>query len=226
MLKSLSLSFILLISSFSAMAAGMKPEVPVLFLDDQHREATIIVLNTDNSPALLHSSLQTIPEDPENKLLVTPQLVKVDGGKKQQVRVVLKDGIKINKQKMQRINFISVPQDDGKKDRARILVGQNIPVIISPASLPLNTTPWTGLTFNRTGSTLTITNPTDYIVRLTEQVDLLPAARSVSLKKTYILPGEKVTVALPAAIAHNVKSVRLHPVTRYGILTSPYDAQL
>ncbi|WP_313655233.1 fimbria/pilus chaperone family protein [Pantoea sp.] len=226
MLKSLSLSFILLISAFSALAAGMKPEVPVLFLDDQHREATITVLNTDNSPALLHSSLQTIPEDPENKLIVTPQLVKVDGGKKQQVRVVLKDGIKINKQKMQRINFISVPQDDGKKNRARILVGQNIPVIISPASLPLNTTPWTGLTFNRTGSTLTITNPTDYIVRLTEQVDLLPAARSVSLKKTYILPGEKVTLALPAAIANNVKSVRLHPVTRYGILTAPYDAQL
>jgi len=226
LLKSLSLSFILLISAFSALAAGMKPEVPVLFLDDQHREATITVLNTDNSPALLHSSLQTIPEDPENKLIVTPQLVKVDGGKKQQVRVVLKDGIKINKQKMQRINFISVPQDDGKKNRARILVGQNIPVIISPASLPLNTTPWTGLTFNRTGSTLTITNPTDYIVRLTEQVDLLPAARSVSLKKTYILPGEKVTLALPAAIANNVKSVRLHPVTRYGILTAPYDAQL
>lgn len=226
MLKSLSLSFILLISAFSALAAGIKPEVPVLFLDDQHRETTITVLNTDNSPALLHSSLQTIPEDPENKLIVTPQLVKVDGGKKQQVRVVLKDGIKINKQKMQRINFISVPQDDGKKNRARILVGQNIPVIISPASLPLNTTPWTGLTFNRTGSTLTITNPTDYIVRLTEQVDLLPAARSVSLKKTYILPGEKVTLALPAAIANNVKSVRLHPVTRYGILTAPYDAQL
>lgn len=226
MLKSLSLSFILLISAFSALAAGMKPEVPVLFLDDQHREATITVLNTDNSPALLHSSLQTIPEAPENKLIVTPQLVKVDGGKKQQVRVVLKDGIKINKQKMQRINFISVPQDDGKKNRARILVGQNIPVIISPASLPLNTTPWTGLTFNRTGSTLTITNPTDYIVRLTEQVDLLPAARSVSLKKTYILPGEKVTLALPAATANNVKSVRLHPVTRYGILTAPYDAQL
>jgi len=226
LLKSLSLSFILLISAFSALAAGIKPEVPVLFLDDQHRETTITVLNTDNSPALLHSSLQTIPEDPENKLIVTPQLVKVDGGKKQQVRVVLKDGIKINKQKMQRINFISVPQDDGKKNRARILVGQNIPVIISPASLPLNTTPWTGLTFNRTGSTLTITNPTDYIVRLTEQVDLLPAARSVSLKKTYILPGEKVTLALPAAIANNVKSVRLHPVTRYGILTAPYDAQL
>lgn len=226
MLKFLAFIFTLFITTSSALAAGMKPEVPVLFLDDQQREATITVLNTDNSPALLHSSLQTIAEDPENKLIVTPQLVKVEGGKKQQIRVVLKDGIKLDKQKLQRINFISVPQDDGKKNRARILVGQNIPVILSPADLPLNTTPWKGLTFRRAGSSLSITNPTPYIVRLTAKVDLLPGTHSVDLKKTYILPGEKINLALPAATADNIKSARLHPVTRYGVLTTPYDAQL
>lgn len=221
--------FLAVLFSFSAstlFAAGMKPEVPVLFLDDQNREATINVLNTDNSTALLHSRLQTIPEDPENKLIITPQLVRVEGGKKQQIRVVLKDGVKLDKQKMQRIDFVSIPQDDGKKNRARILIGQNIPVILSPADLPLNTTPWTGLTFHRTGSSLSVENPTPYIVRLTKQVDLLPVRRSVELKNTYILPGEKFNVALPAAAADNVKSIRLHPVTRYGILTTPYDAQL
>lgn len=226
MIKYLSLAILVSLSASAAFAAGMRPEVPVLFIDDQTREATINVLNTDNSPALLHSTLQTIPEDPENKLIITPQLVKVEGGKKQQIRVVLKDGIKLEKQKMQRIDFVSIPQDDGKKNRARILIGQNIPVILSPASLPLNTTPWTGLTFHRTGSSLSVENPTPYIVRLTKQVDLLPGKTSVELKKTYILPGEKLTLALPQATANNVKSVRLHPVTRYGVLTTPYNAQL
>ncbi|MXP50534.1 hypothetical protein FD733_17905 [Pantoea sp. Eser] len=103
-------------------AAGMKPETPVLFLDDQTREATINVLNTDTSTALLHSSLQTLPEDKENQLIITPQLSRVDAGKKQQIRVVLKDGIKLDKQRMQRINFVSIPQDDGQKNRARLLV--------------------------------------------------------------------------------------------------------
>lgn len=223
---SLAVLFSLSASASAVFAAGMKPEVPVLFLDDQNREVTINVLNTDSNAALLHSNLQTIPEDPENKLIVTPQLVRVDGGKKQQIRVVLKDGVKLDKQKMQRIDFVSVPQDDGKKNRARILVGQNIPVILSPADLPLNTTPWTGLTFHRTGSSLNVENPTPYIVRLTKQVDLLPGKQSVELKKSYILPGEKFTVPLPAAAANSVKSIRLHPVTRYGILTTPFEAQL
>lgn len=221
-LKSAFITALSFLSVASTFAAGMKPEVSVLFLDDQNREATITVQNTDSSTALLHSSLQTIPEDRENKLIVTPQLARVEGGKKQQVRVVLKDGVKLDKQKMQRINFISVPQDDGKKNRARVLVGQNIPVIISPANLPVNTTPWTGLTFQRSGSSVKIDNPTPYIVRLTKQVDLLPGKQSVELPKTYILPGE--TMTLPAA--GNVKSVRLHPVTRYGILTAPFEAQL
>lgn len=212
------------LSGSAVFAAGMKPEVPVLFIDDQNREATINLFNTDNSTALLHSRLQTIPEDLENKLIITPQLVRVDAGKKQQIRVVLKEGVKLDKQKMQRIDFVSVPQDDGKKNRTRILVGQNIPVILSPADLPLNTTPWTGLKFHRTGSSLNVENPTPYIVRLTKQISLLPGKQVVELKKTYILPGEKFTVELSAA--DNVKSVRLYPVTRYGILTTPYDVQL
>ena len=204
----------------------MKPEVPALFIDDQNREVTITVTNTDNNTALLHSSVQTISEDRENRLIITPQLVRVEAGKKQQVRVVLKDGVKLDKQAMQRINFVSIPQDDGKKNRARILVGQNIPVIISPANLPLNTTPWKGLTFNRTGGSLNIENPTPYIVRLTKEINLLPGKQSVELKNTYILPGEKISLTLPQASAERVKSVRLHPVTRYGILTTPFDAQL
>lgn len=204
----------------------MRPEVPVLFLDDQNREATINVKNTDNSSALLHSSLQTIPEDRENKLIVTPQLAQVEAGEKQQVRVLLKDGIRLDKQRMQRINFISVPRDDGKKNRARVLVGQNIPVIISPADLPLNTTPWTGLKFLRSGSSIKIDNPTAYIVRLTTQVDLLPGKQSVELPKTYILPGETITLPLSRTSVSSVKSIRLHPVTRFGILATPFEATL
>lgn len=209
-----------------AFAAGMRPDVPALFLDDQNREVTINVENTDTGTALLHSSLQTLPEDRENMLIVTPQLARVDAGKKQQVRVVLKEGIKLNKQRMQRINFISVPQDDGKTNRARVLVGQNIPVIISPANLPLNTTPWTGLTFQKAGTSLKIANPSAYVVRLTKKVDVLPGNQSVTLPKTYILPGETLTLSLPQAAAASAKSVRLHPVTRFGILTTPFEAPL
>ncbi|HAT24747.1 MAG TPA: hypothetical protein DCS81_10600 [Pantoea septica] len=64
-----------------ALAAGMKPETTVLFIDDENREATINIENTDSYSALLHSSLQTIPEDRNNKLIITPQLARVEAGK-------------------------------------------------------------------------------------------------------------------------------------------------
>lgn len=225
LLKNSLIIALLFLSASSAIAAGMKPQVPVLFIDDENREATITVENTDSSPALLHSSLQTIPEDRENKLILTPQLARVEAGDKQQVRVVLKEGITLTTQTMQRINFTPVPTDDGKKNRARVTIGQNIPVILSPASLPLNTTPWQGLTAQRAGTSLFINNPTPYIVRLTTQIDLLPGKTRVELPKTYILPHESITIALPQGASH-AQSLRLHPVTRFGILTAPYELRL
>jgi P pilus assembly chaperone PapD len=139
--------------------------------------------------------------------------------------VVLKEGITLTTQTMQRINFTPVPTDDGKKNRARVTIGQNIPVILSPASLPLNTTPWQGLTAQRAGTSLFINNPTPYIVRLTTQIDLLPGKTRVELPKTYILPHESITLALPQGASH-AQSLRLHPVTRFGILTAPYELRL
>ncbi|MGX5089139.1 fimbria/pilus chaperone family protein [Enterobacter sp. UPMP2052] len=224
-----SIKFILVVLSFYftcvpsfAAAAGMKPETTVLFIDDMNREATIEVQNTDKETALLHSSLETIPEDRENKLILSPQLVKLDAGKKQLVRVILKDGIKIDKQRMERLKFVSIPQDDGKHNRARIVIGQNIPVIISPADLPVNTSPWKLLKFDRLGKKIKITNPSKYIVRLTKTIDLLPGNQAMQLPRNYILPEETVSVKLPDN-AVNTVSLRLHPVTRFGILASSYE---
>lgn len=204
----------------------MKPEHPMLFIDDKVREATINVENTEESTALLHSSLQTIPEESENKLIITPQLVRVEAGKTQQVRVLLKEGVKLTHQTLQRINFTAVPAEDGAKHRVRVTVGQNIPVILSPASLPLNTTPWTGLKAQRGHGTITLENPTPWLVRLTSQVETLPGKQRVTLPKTYILPQETLTLSLPASAVDSVRSLRLHPVTRFGILTSPWQLDL
>jgi len=227
MLSKLSLITLLLTASVThAVAAGMKPEHPVLFIDDNTREATINVENTEERTALLHSSLQTIPEDPENRLIITPQLARVEPGKKQQVRVLLKEGVKLTHQTLQRINFIAVPAENGDKNRVRVTVGQNIPVILSPASLPVNTTPWTGLKAQRTQGAMTIVNPTPWLVRLTPQAETLPNNQRVTLAKTYILPQETLTIPLLPSAVSSVRSIRLHPVTRFGILTSPWQLDL
>lgn len=222
-----ALTGVLLPSSLStALAAGIKPESSVLFLDDENREATINIENTDSNTVLLHSTLQTIPEDHENKLIITPQLARVEAGEKQQVRVLLKDGVKVTHQTLQRINFVSIPPDDGKKNRTRVLIGQNIPVILSPANLPENIFPWKGIKAQCAGTSIEISNPTDYVVRLTTQLDLLPGGKKMTLPKTYILPLETLNIPLPQKASCRAKSIRLHPVTRFGILTTPYEVKL
>lgn len=218
---------VLLPSSLStALAAGIKPESSVLFMDDENREATINIENTDSNTVLLHSTLQTIPEDRVNKLIITPQLARVEAGKKQQIRVVLKDGVKVKHQTLQRINFVSIPPEDGKKNRTRVLIGQNIPIILSPANLPENISPWKGVKAQCVGTSIKISNPTDYVVRLTTQVDLLPDRKKMTLPKTYILPLETFNLPLSQGAACSTKSILLHPVTRFGILTAPYEVKL
>ncbi|RPE01227.1 fimbrial protein [Candidatus Pantoea deserta] len=219
-------SVLLSFFSSAALAAGVKPESSVLFLDDDHREATINIENTDSNSVLLHSTLQTIPEEPDNKLIITPQLARIEAGKKQQIRVVLKEGVNLTHQTMQRINFVSVPPDDGKKNRARVLIGQNIPVILSPANLPENIAPWRGIKAQCAGKFLSVSNPTNYVVRLTTQLDVLPEDKKLILPKTYILPQENLQLPLPQGTVCGGKSVRLHPVTRFGILTTPYEVKL
>lgn len=226
-LHQFALTGVLLSSSISAaLAAGIKPESTVLFLDDTNREATINIQNTDGNAVLLHSTLQTIPEDRDNKLIITPQLARVEAGKKQQVRVVLKDGVTLTHQTMQRINFVSVPPDDGKKNRARVLIGQNIPVILSPAGLPKNISPWKEIKAQCSATSIKIDNPDNYIVRLTTQVDLLPDNKKLTLPKSYILPHEKIDLPMPQGTSCREKIIRLHPVTRFGILTTPYEVKL
>ncbi|HDS9358573.1 TPA: fimbria/pilus periplasmic chaperone [Enterobacter chengduensis] len=206
-----------------AIATGMQPETPVLFLDDENRETTINITNSDDSTALLHSSIQTIPEEPQNKIIVTPQIARVEAKQKQQVRVILKEGVKLSHQTLQRINFLSIPDDDGKKNRARVLVGQNIPVIISPANLPENLTPWKEIKGQCEGSAIKIHNPTDYVIRLTEKVDTLPKDENIKLPKTYILPQEAIHIPLRTNSVCNVTSIILHPVTRFGVLTDSFE---
>ena len=92
-------------------------------------------------------------------------------------------------------------------------------------SLP-NFTPWKGIKAECAGLTLKVSNPTDYVVRLTNQIDLLPGNKSISLPKNYILPQETLRLPLPKGRACSARAIRLHPVTRFGILTMPYEVAL
>ncbi|WP_256737532.1 fimbria/pilus chaperone family protein [Pseudomonas sp. dw_358] len=212
-----------------AHADGMVPETSVVIVNEAQGEATIKVTNSDAKTALLHVTVQNIPEDTQPLLLVTPPVSRVDAGKSQLVRFILRteDG-PLKTQRLKRVTFEGIAQTDpNAKGTARIGMGvrQNLPVIIHPKGLAPNRQPWTALAWSLDSGQLTVRNDTPYVVRLSQQVTLLPTLIEGRLPRTYILPGEHLSVETPTPVA-GAQSVRLHPATVYGFAVDAYEAAL
>lgn len=211
-----------------ALADGMIPETSVIIVNEADGEATIKVTNSDAKPALLQVALIDLPEDTQSLLLVTPPVSRVEPGKSQLIRFIVRTDIEpLKTQRLKRVTFEGIQQQPEKTGNARVGVGvrQNLPVILHPKGLEANRAPWTGLKWSVTGDSLTVLNDTAYVVRLSQELKLLPMNASTQLPRTYVLPGEKLSVDLPPAAA-KASSVRLFPATVYGFAVDAYDAPL
>ncbi|WP_171956354.1 fimbria/pilus chaperone family protein [Stenotrophomonas maltophilia] len=212
----------------AAQASGMVPATSVLIIREADGEATMQVTNSDSHVSLLHVSLQDVPEDLEPLLLVTPPLSRVESGKSQAVRFVLMDRVgkaPLTVQRMKRVIFAGIPPTREKSNAAKVgvTVQQNLPVIIHPKGLAENRKPWEGLNWVVEGGALMASNPSPYVVRMAQTVKLLPSNATVTLPKTYLLPGETMTAPIPATEVA-VEKVVLQPATVYGYAVQNYEA--
>lgn len=210
-----------------AQADGMVPETSVVIVDEAVGEASIRVTNTDSTLSLLHVTLENVPEDTDPILFVTPQLSRVEAGKQQLVRFMLTSKEPLKTQRLKRVLFEGIPQSQAKQGQGHSKVGvsvaQNLPVILHPKGLPRNREPWTGLTWSAGNGVLNVSNDTPYVVRLAQNVQILPHDAQVMLPRPYLLPGDSLALPLPKEAA-TVASVRLYPATVYGFFVDHYDA--
>ncbi|MCY1222754.1 hypothetical protein D9M72_348580 [compost metagenome] len=109
--------------------------------------------------------------------------------------------------------------------RVTMNVRQNLPVLIHPKGLAQDDQPWKRLKWSVGTDKLRVVNDSPYVVRLAASVQLLPSTTTVELPRPYVLPGETVEVAVPAA-AKGAATVRLVPATVYGFTVASYDATL
>jgi len=206
-------------------ATGMVPETTVLLIDEEKGGASMNVKNTDNKAALLYTTVQEPDGSPIKgaTLVVTQPIVRLEAGQTQRVRFVLNTTEPLQVQQYKRVIFEGIPQAKapGKK-QITTTIRQNLPVIIHPKGLPVFTTPWEKLDWSATGSTLTVTNPSAYVVRLSPEVVMQPSGITGSLGKTWILPGETLSLSLKSASTD--KQVKLFPASRYGFDIGGYVA--
>jgi len=210
----------------SVHASGMLPETSVVIINEADGEASMNVKNTDANATLLYTSIQNLPEDKENLLVVTPPVARVEPEETQLVRFILQSKEPLKTQRFKRVIFEGIPQqskDGGVK--VTMNVRQNLPVIIHPKGLAPNREPWKLLTWSVSNGKLIAKNDSAYVVRLAQTVTLLPGKAEFDLGKTYFLPGETISVPVPAAAAAST-TVRLAPATVYGFSVDSYDAAL
>ncbi|MCF4995595.1 fimbria/pilus periplasmic chaperone [Pseudomonas syringae] len=211
----------------SLRAAGMVPETPIVILDEGLGEAGINVFNSETHPALLHTSIEDVPEDTEPLLLLTPPVARVEPGATQRVRFILRSAEPLQTERLKRVVFEGIaPQDSTGKAQVSLSVRQNIPAILRPAKLPVDAEPWKHLVWTRSGEQIQVSNPSPYVVRLGHSVLLLPDKTEMDLGRTYVLPGEKLMLSGAAVTGETPTGVRLFPVTTYGFAVANHDAAM
>lgn len=127
------------------------------------------VTNTDSFPVLLYSNIVELPDgDKSVRLIVSQPVVRVEAGQVQRMRFMLQTQAPLKYEQLKRVTFEGIPPKEKGKDRVAVTVRQDLPVIIHPAGLAEETQPWKFLEWKKEGSTLTISNPSDYVVRMTQ----------------------------------------------------------
>lgn len=222
-------SILALACSLELQADGMIPESSVVIVYEGQAEAAIKVTNSDHNPALLHVTLEHIPEDKTPLLFVTPPIARVEAGASQLVRFILSNPEPLTTQRLKRVIFEGLAQnaEPGTPGAARVSVNvrQNLPVILHPKGLAKNTEPWKSLRWSLHEGQLQVSNPSPYVVRLAQELRTLPSQTPWQLPRSYVLPGDRLTLAGNPLAAED-EQLRFTPATVYGFAVPAQEATL
>lgn len=217
----------LLLSSATGHATGMVPETSVVIVEQSDGEGAINIKNTDAFPVLLLTTLENTADDKETLLSVTPPAARVEPGKTQRVRFIVTSKEPLKTERLKRVTFEGVPPQQKGKNEVRMTVRQNLPVLIRPAGLEKDLAPWKHLSWKQNGNSLTVSNPSPYVVRLGQGVQTLPDNTHWTLPNSYVLPGQTLTITPnDNKKASTAQQVRISPATTWGYTVNSYDAPL
>lgn len=217
---------IMLFMPIPAAAVGIQPETSIVLVREADGEGTINVRNVSDTPVLLLSTLEHIAEDTEEWVMVTPPAAVVAPGQSQMVRFVLSSGAPLAHQRLKRAVFEGIPQTAEQQNAVRFTVRQNLPLIAIPKGEKAEREPWKALQWRVSNAALTVNNPSPYVVRLDQQVRLLPSVQMAALPKPYILPGETLALAIDGHNPETAAQIRVFPATIYGYQVPHFDADI
>ena len=217
--------------AYSAEATGMLPDSPLLIISEADGTAQMGLKNTEDEPLLLYTTIVDVPEDNNLSVFAVPPVARVEAKGRQMVRFLLeKPPEELKVQHLKRVRFEGIPavNKDNSVSGVKISIRQDIPVIISPRGLVQDPAPWKKILWKLSNLQLTISNPSPFVARLSQEVELLPSGKQARLlPSSYILPNQSFTVALPAGIdAAAITGIRIFPASPYGFSVDPFEVTI
>lgn len=219
-------------SALPCAATGAQPDSTIVLLSEDDGRAQMGLKNTEQVPLLLHTTIEDVPGDNGVSVLVLPAVARMEPGGRQVVRFVLERSDKpLLVQHLKRVSFDGIsardPRDEGR-NVVRVGARQNIPLVISPKGLKQDHEPWKRLVFTLEGNQVRVENPSPYVIRVHQDVNLFPAGvRTQLFPRTYLLPGDNFVMPLPEGVAAgSVQVIRLYPASPWGFGLAPFEVRL
>lgn len=207
-------------------ANHLKLHTSAVIIEANIGENSFPVKNESSLPIIMLTTLESIPEDPEKIVIITPPISRIEPYETQVVRFLLKKTNNLKNERMARVKFESIPSKvDGVSNRININIAQNIPLIVQPKGLKRDYTPWKYLQLKVSNNRLLIYNPSPYVVRFHPRLTLLPSQELTSLPKSYLLPGKKLYINLPIQKG-KLTAVKLTPVSLYNYMQNTIELQV
>lgn len=164
--------FFMMFGSHSAQAGVIIGGTRLIY-DGSKKEAALTISNPDDKAYLIQSWVESAKKGEKTPFLITPPLFRLDGGKQNVLRTILKDNsLPHERESLYWMSIKSIPSSkrDDERNKLQLAIKTRIKLIYRPASLqdktPLMVTEQ--LKWSVNGDYLYVTNPTPYFMNFAE----------------------------------------------------------
>jgi len=135
------------------------------------KEVPLTVTNSQNSSVyLIRSWVESTDKAVPAPFIITPPLFRIDPGQENALRIAqTSNTLPQDRESLFWVNVLAIPPASDKKNTLQFSVNTRLKLIYRPAGLvdkSASENAYKQLTFSRSGSTLTVKNPTAYYINL------------------------------------------------------------
>ncbi|PJG59484.1 fimbria/pilus periplasmic chaperone [Aeromonas cavernicola] len=215
--------FMLAVSSYSALVhAGVSlGATRVVYPAGQKQVQLGVSNNDDTSTYLIQSWIENTAGVKDGRFVITPPLFAMQGKKENTLRIIdaTNNQLPKDRESLFWLNVKAIPSTDKSKaseNTLQLAIISRIKFYYRPANLALAPDQAAAkLTFSRSGSSLTLTNPTPYYLTVTELT-----AGNQKLENALVPPMGEASVKLPADAG---SKITYRTINDYGALTPKRD---